>query len=133
MPRASQAANEAGDDVGGAVDLPHRSDHEHRQGERRGDEGRGQQLIPITSPAGDDPRGEGEEQGNEFRERMGEQRGEQERVGETASPPATVATPRPIVYACMVSENSVAQITKASANGRPRSWTQRESPVLCAA
>ena len=62
------------EDVGPDVDLPGRGDDQHRDRHRHRDEGRGEQLVPLSPAAGDRPGGEREEDGGQLEHGVGERR-----------------------------------------------------------
>src|SRR4051812_18175178 len=67
------------EDVRPDVDLPGGGDDQHRDGERHGDEGRREELIPLALSAGDGPRRQREEHGGQLEGGMGEGGEDEER------------------------------------------------------
>ena len=76
------ARREGLEDVGPDVDLDRRGEDQGRDRQRHGDEGRGEQLVPLAAAAGDQPGGERQEERGQLRDRVREDAEDQLEAGD---------------------------------------------------
>jgi hypothetical protein len=64
------------------VDLHRGGDDQGRDRQRHGDEGGGQELVPLAPAAGDEPSGQRQEEGRQLGDRVGKNAEDQFQAGE---------------------------------------------------